>query len=124
MDWTGMRRVFAVATWTCVLIIVVLSLLPGNEMVRTGFDGHLEHAAAYAGTGFFAGIAYRVEERWLRLAGLLAALAGTMELLQHFSPGRHPAFSDFAASSSGGIIGLAVAALALRHALATRRPTP
>jgi hypothetical protein len=111
-----MKTAFKWAAWTCVLIIVALSLLPSDEMMRTGADGHLEHAAAYAGTAFFFGMAYSAESRLAGIAGSLVTLAGTMELLQHFSPGRHPAFSDFAASSLGALLGLAVAGLALRHA--------
>lgn len=123
MTRTGARTAFTLAAWGCVLAIAVLSLLPAQDMVRTGADGHFEHTAAYAGAGFFIGIAYRVEERWLILGTLLAALAGSMEILQHFSPGRHPAFSDFAASSIGAAVGLAAAGLAVRKAPA-RRPAP
>ena len=104
-----MKTVFRLAAWLCVAIIVALSLLPSDSMARTGADSRLEHAMAYAGTAFFVGLGYLEEEHWATLAGLMAALAGTMELLQHFSPGRHPAFADFAASSLGALIGLAVA---------------
>lgn len=104
-----MKTAFRLAAWLCVAIIVVLSLLPSDDMARTGADGRLEHAMAYAGTAFFVGLGYLVEERWATLAGLMMALAGMMELLQHFSPGRHPGFPDFAASSLGALIGLAVA---------------
>ncbi|MBP2292797.1 VanZ family protein [Azospirillum rugosum] len=121
MNRTGVKTAVTLAAWACIVTIVVLSLAPADEMVRTGADGHLEHTAAYAGTGFFVGIAYRVEERWAVLGGLMSALAGTMEILQHFSPGRHPGFSDFGASSIGAVIGLAVAGLAVRNMLLARR---
>ncbi|MCW2240308.1 VanZ family protein [Azospirillum canadense] len=121
MNRTGVRTAFTLAAWACIVTIVVLSLVPAEEMVRTGVDGHLEHTAAYAGTGFFVGLAYRVEDRWAVLGVLMSALAGTMEILQHFSPGRHPAFSDFGASSIGAVIGLAAAGLAVRNTLLARR---
>lgn len=120
MNRTSLRTAFTLAAWAFIAAIVVLSLAPADEMVRTGVDGHLEHTAAYAGTAFFVGLAYRVEERWAVLGVLMSALAGTMEILQHFSPGRHPAFSDFGASSIGAVIGLAAAGLAVRNSLLAR----
>jgi VanZ family protein len=45
------------------------------------------------------------------LASGLTLLAGTMEVLQHFVPGRHPAVADAIASSLGGLLGLALGGL-------------
>ena len=44
--------------WGCVVAIAVLSLLPAQELVRTGLGGHIEHAVAYAGTAFTVALAY------------------------------------------------------------------
>ena len=112
-----MKTAFKLGAWICIAAIVVLSLLPDDRMTRTGADGHIEHAVAYAGTAFFVGLAYQPGERWSVLAALMVALAGAMELLQHLSPGRHPAFSDFAASALGAVAGLALAGLALSRFL-------
>jgi VanZ family protein len=40
--------------------------------------------------------------------------AGLLEYLQHFSPGRHPAIEDFAASAFGAFAGGLAAALLVR----------
>jgi len=104
-----MRTACKLAAWVCVAVIVLLSLLPAEGMARTGADGRVEHAIAYAGTAFFVGMGYWSDRRWPALVGLLIALAGSMELLQHVSPGRHPGLPDFAASSLGAVIGLMVA---------------
>ena len=37
-----------VLTWCCVVLLAVLSLLPAQQMVRTGLPGRLEHFVAYA----------------------------------------------------------------------------
>jgi hypothetical protein len=37
-------------TWCCVARWAFLSLLPAEDMVRTGFPGDVEHFAAYAGS--------------------------------------------------------------------------
>ena len=43
-----------VVTWCCVLGLAILSLLPAQDMVGTGFPRRVEHFIAYAGP---AGIA-------------------------------------------------------------------
>ena len=79
------------------MVIAVLSLLPADAMVRTGIDG--QHFIAYAGTMLIAGFGYV-----LKMVAL-CAYAGVLEILQNFSPGRHPSFLDFMASSSGVLAG-------------------
>jgi hypothetical protein len=65
-----MRKASRVMTWVCVLAIAVLSLLPADAMVRTGFDGRVEHFVAYAGTMLIAGFGYGMQRggclRWRR----------------------------------------------------------
>jgi hypothetical protein len=41
-------RVLRGAAWGCLAVIAILSLLPAEEMVRTGLSGHIEHAITYA----------------------------------------------------------------------------
>ena len=53
---TSAIRVLRLPAWGCVILLAVLSLLPAEEMVRTGVDGHLEHVIAYAGTAFLFGL--------------------------------------------------------------------
>ncbi|PWC35997.1 hypothetical protein [Azospirillum sp. TSO35-2] len=103
------------AAWGCVLTIVILSLMPRADYPSTGMDGHMEHLMAYAGTGVFVGLAYLPRKPAWELFGWLALLAGMMELLQNLSPGRHPGVGDFAASSTGALVGVAIALFASRH---------
>ncbi|MBD0276008.1 MAG: VanZ family protein [Acetobacteraceae bacterium] len=116
---------FRAAMWGCVVLLAVLSLLPADEMVRTGLSNLIEHAVAYAGTALLAGLGYR--ERgpgWIGAA--LVAYAGALELLQDFSPGRHSAVGDWLASSAGALLGVWVAhfapVFAPRSASVARRP--
>ncbi len=102
------------ATWVCVALLAILSLLPGEDMVRTGMSGHIEHFVAYAGTAIIATTAYG--PGGLRTVGLLWAYAGLLEWLQHYSPGRHPAVTDFLSSSLGVLCG-AVAVIVFHHAV-------
>ena len=84
-------------------------------MVRTGFPGQLEHFAAYAGSGAIVMAAYGLNRRGGRVIGCLWLYARVLEYLQHFSPGRHPAVEDFAASALGALCGGVTVLLVWRH---------
>jgi VanZ family protein len=107
----GWAAVFRAAAWGCVALIAVLSLLPAEEMVRTGVSGRVEHVVAYAGTALLAGLGYR-DRGLVRVAAALVAYAAAMELLQDLSPGRRPAVGDWLAGSAGVLLGIWVARLA------------
>jgi VanZ family protein len=94
-----------VLTWCCVILLAVLSLLPAQEMVRTGFPGRLEHFVAYAGSAAIAMAGYCASRGSLQIIGGFWVYAGILEYLQNFSPGRHPAIEDFAASALGALCG-------------------
>ena len=53
-------------TWCCVVLLGVLSLLPAEDMVRTGAPSQLEHFLAYAATGAVAMAAYGVSHGRMR----------------------------------------------------------
>jgi VanZ family protein len=101
-----------VLTWCCVILLAVLSLLPAQQMVRTGLPGRLEHFVAYAGSAAVSMAGYGASRGGMQIIGGFWAYAGILEYLQHFSPGRHPAFEDFTASALGALCGgLAIALL-------------
>jgi hypothetical protein len=54
-------------TWVCVALLAILSLLPAQDMVRTGLPGELEHFAAYAGSGAIAMAGYGLERGPMRV---------------------------------------------------------
>jgi VanZ family protein len=114
-------RPLRAAAWFCIALLAVLSWLPGEELVRTGFDGHLEHFTAYFGTMLVIAMAYGASLGLPRPTLLLIAYAGVLELGQNFSPGRHPAIADFASSSLGAILG-SLAGFVVCRLLARLRP--
>jgi VanZ family protein len=96
-------------TGCCVAALAVLSLLPGDEIVRTGLPTRFEHVVAYAGSATVAAAGYGARFGSVRIIGLFWLYAGTLEYLQRLAPGRHPAVEDFIA---GALLGSAfVAAL-------------
>jgi VanZ family protein len=98
----------------CVLLITVLSLLPGSWQERTSLPGPVEHFIAYSGTGFVLALFLPRRLLW-PAAALLAAYSGLMEILQNFSPGRDPAVRDFLVSSAGAFFGAGIGWLAFHR---------
>jgi VanZ family protein len=115
-----LRTSFRFLTWCCVGLLAYLSLLPAEDMARTGLPGELEHFTAYAGSAALAVAGYGLNGNRLLIIGAFWLYAGVLECLQHFSPGRHPAFLDFAASALGALCG--GLAVSLFWAQASRRP--
>jgi VanZ family protein len=104
-----------VLTWCCVILLAVLSLLPAQQMVRTGLPGQLEHFVAYGGSAAIAMAGYGVSRGSTQIIGGFWVYAGILEYLQHFSPGRQPSIVDFAASAFGALCGGLATALLWRR---------
>jgi VanZ family protein len=114
------ERLLKVAAWSCIALLAALSLLPAEDMARTGIDGRLEHFIAYAGAGAVAALAYNRAAGW-RLAAWFAAYAALLEAGQNFSPGRHPAPIDAVASALGAAAGISLARSIVHWGLRWRR---
>jgi len=95
------------AAWSCIVLIAVLSLLPGEELVRTDLGGHAEHILAYSMTALIGASAYSSIAPY-RVFGALMTCAACLEYLQRFSPGRHSRLIDFAFSALGVVVGAAI----------------
>ena len=108
-------RSIQVLTWFCVVLLAVLSLLPAQDMVRTGFPGRVEHVMAYAGSAAIAMAGYGARRGAAQIVVGFWVYAGILEYLQHFSPGRHPAIEDFMASALGALCSGLVTALIRRR---------
>lgn len=110
-----LQRAAAIGAPACLVLLAVLSLLPKDDMVRTGADGRAEHLIAYAGTMAVCALAWQAKAGLRRIAVGLIAYAALLELGQHLSPGRTPALFDFAAGAAGTL------AAALAYAVSLRR---
>ena len=104
-----------VLTWCCVILLAILSLLPDQQMMRTGLPGRVEHFVAYAGSAAIAVAGYGASRGGVQIIGSFWVYAAILEYLQHFSPGRHPAIGDVAASALGALCGGLVIALLWRR---------
>lgn len=110
--WDGLSsRAGKALALAALLAITYLSLAPEQDMVpRPGYPRPLEHFAAYLACWCMVAVAFPARH-WALLAGLALAMAGSYELLQNLSPGRTPSPYDFAGSSLGALIGIAIARL-------------
>jgi len=118
--------VFRVLTWCGVILLAVLSLLPGEglaalsllpimKLVRTVLPAPLEHFIAYAGVAAIAMAGYGSGRVGVRIIGGLCVYAGILEYIRHFSPSRHASFGKFAGSALGVLCGgLAIVLLSRR----------
>jgi VanZ family protein len=101
-------EILQVAGYLAVLLIGVLSLLPGALRPQTGVPGQFEHLIAYFGASVVLALHADSSPRW-SVSLLLVPYAGGLELAQLFIPGRHARLSDFLFNSIGAALGAVVA---------------
>jgi VanZ family protein len=105
------RELYRLALGSCLVAIIVLSLVPGEARPHTGAPGEFEHFMAYMGTGLFIAARYRSLRPRLILWAATAALSFVLEFVQIFVPGREPDIFDALASSSGLTLGVVLGGL-------------
>jgi hypothetical protein len=78
----AVRTPFRILTWCCVVLLALLSLLPAEDMMRTGMPGGVEHLVAYAGSASIAVAGYGYGWRWgvPRIIGLFWVYAGCLRV--------------------------------------------
>lgn len=108
------RAAFGIAATSCLVAIVVLSWLPRQMEIRTGFAGQSEHVVAYLGTAILARLAWP-RHGTASMAAAFVALAILLEIGQIWVPGRNAQVIDVAAGSLGAVAGLLACALVLRR---------
>ena len=104
----NVKSSFRAAGYAAILLIGVLSLVPGTLRPETGAPGQFEHFVAYQGSAIFLTLGSdKAIQRWQGL--WLAPLAAAVETAQLFIPGRHSCLSDFAVSTLGTVFGIVLA---------------
>ncbi|PKR87757.1 hypothetical protein CXZ10_18710 [Pleomorphomonas diazotrophica] len=98
------RRLFQATGVICLVVIVVLSVLPGSARPHVLGSGNVEHLIAYAGAAFFASSLPAL--RGWRVLLFLSAISLAVEGLQTLIPGRDPGLDNWIASTLGAAIGL------------------
>lgn len=109
-----LARLARLATFPVAGIIVVLSLLPLERAVGSGYGDKLDHLAAYAMLGALSTLGWGMRSGIWPLAAACIALGGALELLQNFSPGRVASLADMAANAAGTLVGATTGWMLLR----------
>lgn len=113
-----LRAALRVAAVASVILILILSWVPGEIRPHVMATSHLEHFVAYAASTALQLVAFPgVRRDWLFVAGM-AALAGVAEIGQLFVPGRVGEVAGAVVSTCGaaaGWIGARIMAPALRR---------
>jgi VanZ family protein len=96
------------AGWFAVLVIIVLSVMPGQLRPDVLGEKHVEHLTAYTGTAMLLASGYPGRSQSISIGMLLSLCAGILEVVQLGISGRTSSVADFVASSLGACIGVAV----------------
>jgi VanZ family protein len=96
------------AGWFAVLVIIILSVVPGESRPDVLGEKHVEHLAAYMGTAMLLAAGYPGRSQSLKICLLLPLCSGILEIVQLGIRGRSSSIADFAVSSLGAWIGVAV----------------
>jgi len=109
-----LQKMAQIVGWLAVVVIAILSLVPGSLRPDTGAPPKLEHVAAYLMAAGLLTFGYGKQRHPLVIALCLAIYSAALEIAQILVPGRHAGFADFAASTTGAVIGSALTWIVLR----------
>jgi len=118
---TFLQKIAQVAGWLAVVVIAILSLVPGSlrphisaPPILEHVVAYLEHVVAYLVTAGLLTFGYGKQYHPLVVALCLSIYSAALEIAQIVIPGRHAGFFDFAASATGAVIGSALPWIVLR----------
>jgi VanZ family protein len=97
-----------VAGWLAVLVIIILSVTPGQLRPDVLGEKHVEHLTAYMGTTMLLATGYPGRSQSIKIGVLLSLCSGILEIVQLGISGRSSNVADFVASSLGAWIGVVV----------------
>ena len=95
------------------LVIIAVSVLPGDELPSTDLSDKLLHTLAYAILMACVTVGFRAKS-WPRLGLLLVALGAALEVAQGFVPGRTASLLDGLSNALGVVVVLMAASLFAR----------
>jgi VanZ family protein len=111
---------FRAAGWLAVIVIIVLSVVPGQNRPHHEPRGEFDHLVVYLVASVVLGIGYSDRKTQTKLVLFLVLLSGLLEVFQLWIPGRHSELAGFLASSSGAALGMIAGAIVASR----RRPPP
>ena len=104
-----LARLARFAFFAGLALVILLSLLPAEELPATGLWDKANHLAAYAALALAGGLGYRGRRALAVLALGLLLLGAALELAQSLVPGRMASLEDILANAIGVALGIALA---------------
>lgn len=115
-----LRTLCRIGFGVSVLTVIVLSLLPDDELPDVSLSDKISHIIAYGEIVMLGLLGYRGRRQTLTLIVGLPILSGALEIGQLFVPGRSADWLDLVANCVGVIIGIVLARLLMLIWPATR----
>ena len=109
-----LRSLCRIGFAACILIVCVLSLLPGDDLPDVAFSDKVHHLVAYCAIALSGLLGYRGLRASIWVIAGSIALGGALEIGQMFVPGRSPDILDFLVNIVGVVTGLIAARLVMR----------
>jgi VanZ family protein len=107
-----LRRLCRIGFAISIVVIIVLSLLPGDDMPDTGIPDKVAHFIAYAEIVLLGILGHPARLAAICVLAGVAALGGALEIGQMYVPGRSADIADFAVNCLGMLTGYAAARIA------------
>jgi hypothetical protein len=102
----SVTALFRVCGWAAVVLITILSLVPGEARPHTTTPSQLERVAAYAIAGSALALGYFGVRSVIAIAALLPIYAALLEIFQLWVPRRTARIIDIVAGTAGSWIGI------------------
>ena len=104
-----MNTIFRLVAWLLAAAVTFATLGPASERPQLSILGHLaEHSLAFVLLGIAFALTY--PRHRLLAAAITTAMAGLLEFLQLFVPGRHARWEDLAVDATAALAGFAMVA--------------
>jgi VanZ family protein len=103
-----MRTILRICAWFLAAAVTFVTLGPARYRPHSPFSHDGEHVLAFILIGLAFGLAYTGHR--LRTAVIAVVMAGLIEILQLWAPGRHARLEDFIVDALAACAGLALAA--------------
>jgi VanZ family protein len=103
-----MTTIFKMLAWLLAAAVTFATLGPPEFRPHSDLGQDGEHALAFVLVGVAFGLAYA--QNRLLVSAIAVIVAGLIEILQLFAPGRHARFEDFVVDALAACAGLAFAA--------------
>lgn len=115
----AIRQLCRIGFAVSIVVVCVLSLLPADALPKVRIWDKIGHMIAYTEITAIGLLGYWGRNAALWIVAGVVALGATLEIAQHFIPGRSMDLADFAVNGLGVLLGYLFACVVRRYWPAT-----